>query len=287
MAIRKYEKTASVAKPTLSTGKQPLGRKSTATPIGWSFWSTFLRCPWEWWQKYEVGLTPRVIPRYFTLGAAYHKLHQGLTPTQVAALGPEFKDVIDEAMELYQARTAKTSPPLPKPEAVEQLFIVKEGPLAGIYSAQPDAIEKNGHELSIREFKTASSLRGSDANYYNVNGEVLGEMVASGIPRVTVDIIAKSKGHPVSQIQVHLTEQKRTAFETLIAGAFNYLVQHYHDVKSGDVPAPVAFPRNVDTCVRYGQKCQFYELCWGSKAAATNFQLNEENKRWQQHLLKQ
>lgn len=264
------KKTKRPAAKPARTGKS--ARVVGATPSGWSFFATFLRCKWSWFLKYYRGIVPLTTPEHFLIGSAYHALHEGLSDKEIRAELPELTDeMLAFAKELYQARL--DGPAMPEPLAREKLFRVADGPAQG-FTSKPDVIERDEAAAveTIREFKTAMVLRDTDQMYWQVAGSVIGEMYATGLANVTVDIVGKNDQHVVRQIQVGMTKEKRKAFEDLIADTKNDIAQRINATKmdygsstalvSMDFFAERHFPKNFDACVSNGYVCPYYARCW-------------------------
>ncbi len=273
------------------SGKTARKRVVGATPSGWSFFSTFFRCKWSWWLKYYRGIVPLHTADYFLVGSAYHAMHEGLTKKEIFAELPELTDeMFEEAKELYEARL--DGPAWPEPDALEELFVVKDGPAKG-FSSKPDALELE--RSRIRERKTARILRDTDDLYWRVSGSVLGEMVASGIPDVIVDIVSKQDTHVVRQIEVGMTPDKQRAFENLIADAKRELKERIERTKhdygestsltSMDFYAERHFPKNFDACAPQGQVCPYYARCWQPESPeAKLYKRGPVSNAWKKNL---
>ena len=257
--------------------------KRTGTAAGWSFYSTALRCWREWYLKYVQGLTPRIRPDYFRLGSAYHLFHEGMTHDEIAAQYPELHDVLDEAEKHFKRRTSPLAPPMPKAVAHEQPHEAYNGE----YTCRLDRVEETG----AREFKTAFAHRDSDKLKWDVDGEVIGELIASGMPRVTVDQISKKDG-TVKQFPVMLTETKESAFKNTIVDLIDQIQRRMKLYERDELKGyflGTYFPRNNLSCVssQYGKPCQFYELCWSADPNVARLKFEtKENSSWRRRLLK-
>jgi ribA/ribD-fused uncharacterized protein len=292
----------------------PAPQKSTrgGTPYGWSFYSNWLDCRFRFFLRSVLGLTENRPATYFTLGSSYHALHEGLSPSEILDLGPEFRGlmektdksddqppaIIEEAIRLYQARL--DGPPLPPATAVEQTLTVNVGPLKGLFTSRPDRIEDDGFGLVARDFKTALMEKQTAADAWDIHGGMLGELLATGASRAIVDVIVKTKVPKIRLYELRMTEAKRHAFETLILGALleiraamekwskrgwaNAGTAVYH-LDPDSSPATTIFPKNLNACVGQYGRCPYYELCWGSGMVNVNLQRHKEQTQWQKHLL--
>ena len=255
--------------------------KRTGTAVGWSFYSTALRCWREWYLKYVQGLTPRIRPDYFDLGSAYHLFHEGLSRQEIEFRYPELRYILDEAEKHFKRRTSPLAPPMPKAVAHEQ----PHEAYGGDYTCRLDRVEETG----AREFKTAFAHRDSDKLKWDVDGEVIGQLIASRMPRVTVDQISKKDG-TVKQFPVMLTPEKEVEFTATIDDLIKQIRQRIKRARKEDyLNAEDAFPRNNLSCVssQYGKPCQFYELCWSADPNVARLKFEtKENSSWRRRLLK-
>ena len=254
--------------------------KRTGTAVGWSFYSTALRCWREWYLKYVQGLTPRIRPDYFDLGSAYHLFHEGLSRQEIEFRYPELRYILDEAEKHFKRRTSPLAPPMPKAVAHEQ----PHEAYGGDYTCRLDRVEETG----AREFKTAFAHRDSDKLKWDVDGEVIGELIASRMPRVTVDQISKKDG-TVKQFPVTLTGAKASEFNSTIVDLIRQIQYRMKTYARDGGSEKVAFPRNNLSCVssQYGKACQFYELCWSADPNVARLKFEtKENSSWRRRLLK-
>lgn len=284
-ATKKKDKTAPVAqkspsKPAFNPG---------GTPIGWSFWTTWDLCKRMGFLKYVEGLHPLVTPEELNLGSAYHGLLEGHSSAVVAAHSPEFAKVIDTALKLHLSRKSAGAPPMPtNVESVEKTLNVPGIPM----TSKPDRIEVTSDgKRRVREFKTAKRFYDTDDAKWNVSGEVIGEMMASGCDTATVDIIQKSDGK-VRQIEVELTEGKKSALTGLVESLRDDLVgriKAWNRLQDGAGITMAAnldriFPKSLNQCgYQYGSKCPYYERCW-SRSGSQHLYLKRPAHGWKKYL---
>lgn len=255
------------------------------TPIGWSFYSTALECWRRWYLRYFEGWLQIKGNTYQPLGTAYHALQEGRTPKEIIAMGPEYVIALPQAKQLYEAR--QSGPKLYPAKAIEKTIIVADGPLAGIFSSKPDRIELDGKKTIVRDFKTAKRLYDNDQDKWDVNGEIIGEMLAAHASEAVVDIVTTGDVHPkVRVIRVGMTPEKKAAFERLILAVFAQVTVNSKALYAGTEPEVVC-PRNLNHCA-FPVRCQYYDWCWGGGALARAMftQKREMTVGWQKLLLK-
>jgi len=270
--------------PITARGRSTLPRaqRTEGTPVGWSFFGTALDCWFRFFLRYVEGLEPRRIANYFALGSAYHGLHEGKTDGQIASGGAELQVELPEAKRLHAARMK--GPPMPEAVAVEQTIYIEDGPLKDLFSSRPDRLEQSPRGgKQTRDFKTAGAERQTDGDYWNVNGEILGQILATGAVKAIVDVITKTKVPKIRQYEVRMTDAKRAAFETLILDIVEQIRVKMRRWKAGE-DAATSFPKNIKACVVLGQRCPYYEHCWGS-GATTHLYQRRERTEWQKRLL--
>lgn len=235
-----------------------------------------------WWQRYGEGWELLEPPEYFDFGSAYHLMHEHEGDLEIAEFNAKVavRKLLPKARELYQTRLH--GPPIPSAREREKLRVVTDGPLAGLYTAKPDQIEGEGDLLTARDFKTAGTIRPNDGKKWAVDGEIIGEMVASGCKRAIVDIVTKEQRPKISQIEVNLTSVKEAAHRNTILDLYRQLRERL--VMKNQYSAEQAFPRNLRNCCQ-SKPCFYYARCWEGGAAARLYRINEARKRaWRQHL---
>lgn len=267
MAKSKTKPVAPPAPPDHSLG--------TSTSVGWSFWSTALDCWWMWWQRYGEGWELLNAPDYFDFGSAYHAMHEYDGDIDLAAgnVKQSVQKLLAKARDLHAVR--QRGPPLPVAVEKERLHAVTSGPLAGLYTAKPDQIEMDGNVRTARDFKTSGRIKPSDPQRWAVDGEIIGEMVASDCKVAIVDIVTKEAVPKVSQIEVSLTEAKRLAHQNLILDLYRQIKERLalKDQRS----AEVAFPRNLRNCCP-GRPCLYYPRCWETGATSQLYRINKARR---------
>ena len=301
--------------PTTLAAPKLFGEKHVATAepaggtqIGWSFYSSFERCRRLWFLRYVLQMYPREVAWELAVGTVYHALMEGISLAEIHTWGEIYIRALPLAQKLHEHRTKK-GPPLGTVVSKEQVFEVegKNDPLAGKYTSKPDRIEQSVDVVKmyasaepvdvsdgppappitapriVREFKTAATLRDTDDVMWRINGEVIGEMVTSGLKEVVVDIISKFEQPSVSQIQVELTPVKERAWRGLVEDAVMEvelrLFKLLRELKERDekvfledsplVDTAGAFPRRLNECVSYsGRVCDYYKLCWQNETGS-------------------
>ena len=263
-AVKKKRKTAPVAKDEGKKVFAPGG-----TPVGWSFWGTWDLCKRMGYLKYIEGLSPIVTPEELNLGSAYHGLMEGHGIDVISAHSPEMKAQAADALRLYLARKGEGAPPMPKDiVSSEQMKLVPGIPM----TSKPDRVEKVATGPQVREFKTAKRFYDSDDQKWDVSGEVIGEMLASGTGTAIVDIIEKSKGK-VRQLEVKLTPEKTSALMGLVESLRDDVVMRVKKWRAlGNMPEPLildrVFPKSLNQCgYQFGKPCPFYERCWSKSGS--------------------
>lgn len=269
------------------TRSKPAGRiDGTVTPVGWSFWSCALQCWWKWYQRHVEGWEPIKKETYFDLGSAYHLMHEYDGDGELASIntdGAGVREQLGEGARLYTARMRGA--PLPKAESKERVFLVDDGPLKGIYSSRPDQLEDDGNGgLIARDFKALKRIYGNEDKKYRVNGEILGEILASGATSAVVDIVTKEARPRVQQIEVKLTPERRRAHEILVTDLLRQMKERMALMAQYD--AERAFPRNLENCCQV-QPCNYYARCWEKDSAeAKLFRVNDARKSGWRRMLK-
>lgn len=286
----------------------------SGSPIGWTFYSSWLRCNRLWFLRYVLQMYPRETPWELIVGTVYHALLDGRTEAEIRSWGANYEKALPLAKKLHAERMK--GPKFGKLVSSEETLEVKEGLLQKRYTSKPDRIEVNEEAPSafgakkaqvedapriVREFKTAATLRDSDDKRWNVDGEVIGELVTSGLDTAVVDIITKFERPIVRQIEVKLTEKKKHAWEQLVANIIDDVRARLGKLLAGltvGEPAPLfledmpaldnAFPRRLTECVSFsGRVCDYYDLCWNEQAATArgNFIKKNSDKPWAKRLL--
>lgn len=270
------------AKGAVKTPKTVKVDPPTGTPIGWTFWNTALTCWRMWFLKYVEGLYPLATPKELTLGAAYHAFLEGHDAATIAGWSVEFASVVSEAQRLFISRMAPGAPPLPKDViSFETTMMIPGIPM----SSKPDRVERVSGKAGVREFKTASTFRETDAQSWAVSGEVIGEMMASGTNSAVVDIISKRDGR-VRQIEVRLTLEKRSALTGLIMDLREQVLLRMKAWGKGAAPEDLdrVFPKNLSSCgYQYGRPCAYYERCW-SKSGGAHLFVRRPKSGWREFL---
>lgn len=261
------------------------------TEAGWSFYSCALTCWRKWFLQYYEGWQPVLTEQYFVLGAVYHALHEGVPKLEIAAWGEQYRDALPEAEALYAARLSASAPPLPHDELGREVECEAFG---GLFTSRPDRIEQDADGKAVRDYKTAATFRDSDGEKWAVDGEIIGEMVASKIPRAVVDIIRKGeKGNTVRQIGVVLTPKKEAALKHIVMDTQRQVLERVERLErewenpkgllSRNDIAEREFPRSLPHCVHGNELCRFYNLCWGE--GATQFLYRRKpNLAWRKRL---
>ena len=234
-----------------------------ATPLsdtrpGWSFYEAADTCWRYFFHRYVEPQSAPVTPPHLLIGTAYHALHEG--KGEELKKNGQLAPHMVEAARLYTARL-KRGPPLPPALAREQTVGCK-GALEGIFFSTPDVVEAQG----VRDFKTAARLYGDEREKWAVSGEIIGELVATGAEKATVDVVTKEKTPRFGLFEVRLTGKKQEGFERLILNLLVDMRRRYEraqeSVDAGKQD-PVLWPTSFSSCYRYGKPCSFLNLCWG------------------------
>lgn len=229
-------------------------------------------------------LEPRAKRDELSFGAAYHGKMEGLPDERI---DPEF---VASATALATKR--QRGAPMGEALAKEEPRGIEKGKLSGIYTCRFDRREPT----TVREYKTAGRLYDNDREQWDINGEIIGQLLAleeMGVmakPKVTVDIITKERLPATRQIEVALTETKRAEFESMISDSAREIRQRLDAYEGGvntvNATHVAAFPVNTESCVRYGKLCQFYAYCWTSdRREKLNYVENPMNARWRDYLI--
>lgn len=229
-------------------------------------------------------LEPRAKRDELSFGAAYHGKMEGLPDERI---DPEF---VASATALATKR--QRGAPMGEALAKEEPRGIEKGKLSGIYTCRFDRREPT----TVREYKTAGRLYDNDREQWDINGEIIGQLLAleeMGVmakPKVTVDIITKERLPATRQIEVALTETKRAEFESMISDSAREIRQRLDAYEGGvntvNATHIAAFPVNTESCVRYGKLCQFYAYCWTSdRREKLNYVENPMNARWRDYLI--
>jgi hypothetical protein len=238
----------------------PPGKKTTTfiggSPRGWTFIKT-AQCWYRWFLRYFLGLVEVYTPEYFDVGSAFHALMEGRSKESVAL---EYPDVMKEAERLHELRLTK-GPPLPPATAIE-----KEHALFGGYmTSKPDREEAG----SSRDFKTSSHFSKYDEQFWNTDGGIIGETVATQ-QNIIVDIVSKSTSgddkkapeKPVKVVTVAYSKVKEEALRSHVEDFWWQLTERVKRLVDGVEPKS-AFPKNVSQCIGDYGPCPYYAHCWG------------------------
>ena len=258
------------------------------SPVGWTLYSTALKCWRMFFLRYMMGLTTPTTPPELLIGSIYHALMDGKDEGEIKSWGSEWVEHFQTGKALYDERTRPERPPLPKVFVSEQTAEMPEGnTLHGRFTSKPDRIEGKGNQRSIREFKTAGTLHDADDLRWAIDGEVIGEMITTGVNDVTVDIITKGEQTRVRQLQVTMTEKKRSAWLGLIEDLVLQIRHRVFEYERNPIEAAedLHFPRSLPSCVSYGGTvCPFYTYCWTEGASKLLYK-KKPNTAWRERLL--
>lgn len=251
--------------PEPPKSKQTSESPEGGSPRGWTFISTAYQCWRRWMYQYLLGFVPvgsiqvRVDPK--RLGSAYHALLEGKGKEWVFKRYP---NEVETALALYTDRM-KNGPPLPLAENVEATVRIFDGKM----TSKPDRIEKGvDGKPTMRDYKTAFAFSEYDEAMWNVDGGIIGEMVAAGAADGWVDIQRKFErdgGKNTKIVRVELTYAKVQALETMVVNFWAELAMRLEWVakKKDDN----FFPKNLLGCVgKYGP-CPYYNRCWARGTA--------------------
>lgn len=264
-------------RPEQPAAKKELAEPQGATLVGWSFWSLALQCWHAFALRYLMGLQPAVQADYFSLGAAYHALLEGRSHEEISRWGIAFLEALPEAQRLYEARL-KDGPKLPPAKEIEKTHHLRDIPMtsrpdreepgSGIeqdksFATNPFLQPSAPTENSVRDYKTAAFFGKDDQAFWDVNGEIIGEMLAGGVQHATVDVINKSNGE-TKIVEVKLTPVKAAALKALILDLEAQLRARLKGAASKNGGALQNFPRSLQCIGKYG-KCKYYDFCWGGR----------------------
>jgi hypothetical protein len=248
------------------------------SPRGWTFISN-AKCWRRWAWRYLIGFLPANVKVYFDLGSAYHALMEGQSQGTVQAA---YGHVFEEAQEL--AYTRQDGPPLGHATAVEQEYAI----FGGKMTSKPDREETEskdgkGPATRMRDFKSAMRFSDYDEEAWNVDGGIVGELIAAGVEKGIVDIVLKYvAAKRVKLVPVTLTKAKADALEALVDDFWETLERRVRKAAGGSAKdAPRAFPPNLSECVgKYGP-CDYYARCWGKPPESNLYSLSPAPpRRW-------
>ena len=274
--------------------KEPEAKEEApgGTLVGWSFWSLALQCWHAWALRYILGLHPAVAIDYLSLGATYHALLEGRQPVEIARWGAAFEKALPEAQRLYKARITK-GPKLPAATEIEKTRKLRDIPMTSRPDREEPGTKKAGPrdfahnpfllptqptEDSIRDYKTAAFFGQDDQAFWDVNGEIIGEMLAGGVRHAIVDILNK-KTLETKIVEVQLTPVKAAALRALILDLEAQLRARLRSATMKSGSALASFPRSLQCIGKYG-KCRYYEHCWGGKINRLAFSRTEPKPWW-------
>lgn len=236
------------------------------SPRGWTFISTAYQCWRRWMYLYLLGFVPagkiqdRIDPK--RLGSAYHALLEGKGKEWVFKRYP---NEVETALALYTDRI-KNGPPLPVAENVEATIRIFNGRM----TSKPDRIEKGPDGgLTMRDYKTAFAFSEHDEAAWNVDGGIIGELIAARAEVGWVDIQRKFERADGAKntkiVRVEVTPEKRQALEAMVAEFWAQLTMRLEwTVKTEGADY---FPQNLLGCVgKYGP-CPYYNRCWAKGTA--------------------
>ncbi len=243
------------------------------TPIGWTFISTSYQCWLKWLYRYILGIYPAQVNENLLTGSAYHALLEGDSPEKVLK---DFPEQAATAMSLYRARMEK-GPPIPEAEVVEETVKI----FGGTMSSKPDRVEKRSDgSIVARDYKTAMQLSEWDEQKWNVDGGILGELIAVNATKGIVDIQRKTGLAETKLVKVELTAAKSDALFNMVADFWNEVYRRLKSVAERRTSANAAFPRNLTGCVgKYGP-CEYYNRCWGKAPESLLFRDTKKVGQW-------
>jgi hypothetical protein len=263
----------------------------TGTPRGWSFWETAASCWRRWFYRYVLTLMPFVEPEYFAVGSIYHALHEGIDEATIAGWGEQWARLLPEGKRLYEARLK--GPPLPKATAVEQTLDVPGLPM----TSKPDREEMTfGGRPRPRDFKTSGWFGEHDDKFWAVNGQIIGQMLATHSQKASLDLVHKRSGE-TKLLEVELTEAKSDALIAMITDLNLQLesrmvgLAQSAKAKGLDLQpkrlVDIHFPPKLSSCVTKYGPCPYYARCWAAPADPAKYMYKESNSRpWLEHETK-
>lgn len=230
-----------------------------------------------------MTLLPFIEPEYFAIGSIYHALHEGISEADIASWGEQWQKLLPEGKRLYEARLK--GPPLPVADAVERTIDVPGIPM----TSKPDREEKTfGGRPRPRDFKTSGWFGAHDDKFWDVNGQIIGQMLGTNSQSAVLDLVHKRTGE-TKIITVDLTQDKTDALLAMISDlAFNMhsRVEMLADIifsgSGQDVPKATidkAFPPRLSSCVSKYGPCPYYARCWAKAGDPEKYMYKETGKR--------
>lgn len=230
-------------------------------------------------------MLPFIEPEYFALGSIYHALHEGITEAEIASWGENWQKLLPEGKRLYEARLR--GPPLPNATAVEQTLEVPGLPM----TSKPDREEKTfGGRPMPRDFKTSGWFGEHDDKFWAVNGQIIGQMLATASERAQLDLIHKRTGE-TRLLEVQMTPEKKDALVAMIGDLDAQLRLRMADLHENLNAAtatgavrPITlvnhhFPPRLSSCVTKYGPCPYYARCWSKGEAPEKYMYKETGKR--------
>lgn len=258
--------------------------EGTSTERGNSFYRKFNECPRLWFLTYAAQLRAPDIDGAFTarkLGSLYHAHLTGIWTPRTLELKVSDPLLNAQAEELAKARRALVTK-FPLPEIGGNVLAEETYDVPGLpMTTQPDITT----EKEALDFKTAARFGQTDVTRYDVDPQIIAEMLGAERTSATVDILVKTKEPRVEQVKVELTEHKaellrqtieRNAFLLNQAWATLHAdgpVDFSRDAKIEGYPATQkAFPHDAYGCAgKFGRPCDFYKFCHGNEASRSMF----------------
>lgn len=251
--------------PAAPKTKKRSTSKEGGTPRGWTFISTAYLCWRRWFYSYVLRLYPVEPAEELSLGSAYHALLEGDSPEQVLQRYPK---QVEQALSMFKARMERGGP-IPEAETVEEQVAIFDGKM----TSKPDRVEVIAGKKQIRDYKSALFFSEHDEAKWNVDGGIIGEMVAAGTDVGIVDIQRKrtdpkDQGNDTRIVKVELTPAKRQALEAMVRHFWAALESRIEALNDAETSVAAAFQRNLTGCVgKYGP-CPYYARCWGTPPAS-------------------